>query len=235
MEYNSKPHITHGRDKSVMIQLLNISKSYGGKKVLSNISLSIYDNEYICITGESGTGKTTLLNIMGLLEQPDMGKVIINGKENFTRKDVRELRRNFFGYIFQDFLLLSEKTVEKNIRLSEYGFKNNDRERICEVIKKVGLDRNYLNLKACYLSGGEQQKVSIARVLFKKFELILADEPTGNLDYKNKMEIIKIFKEIKKSGKTIICVTHDKDIAESADRVIRLTAASVDKQQEEQM
>ena len=212
-----------------MIQLIDISKSFGDKKVLSNLSLNINDNEYICITGESGTGKTTLLNIIGLLEKPDTGKVIINGKEYFKQKDIRELRRNFFGYVFQDFLLLSDKTVEKNIRLSEYGSKNNDIERVREVIKKVGLNSNYLNMKVSCLSGGEQQKVSLARVLYKQFELILADEPTGNLDYKNKMEIINIFREIKKCGKTIICVTHDKDVAESADRVISLTADRLNK------
>ena len=212
-----------------MIQLIDISKSFGDKKVLSNLSLNINDNEYICITGESGTGKTTLLNIIGLLEKPDTGKVIINGKEYFKQKDIRELRRNFFGYVFQDFLLLSDKTVEKNIRLSEYGSKNNDIERVREVIKKVGLNSNYLNMKVSCLSGGEQQKVSLARVLYKQFELILADEPTGNLDYKNKMEIINISREIKKCGKTIICVTHDKDVAESADRVISLTADRLNK------
>ena len=216
-----------------MIELLDISKSFGDKKVLSNLSLSINDNEYLCITGESGTGKTTLLNIIGLLEKPDTGKVIINGKEYFKQKDIRELRRNFFGYVFQDFLLLSEKTVEKNIRLSEYGSNNNDSKRVHEVISKVGLDSSYLNMKVGYLSGGEQQKVSLARVLFKHFELILADEPTGNLDYKNKMDIINIFREIKISGKTIICVTHDKDVAESADRVISLTAERREKQQKE--
>ena len=216
-----------------MIELLDISKSFGDKKVLSNLSLSINDNEYLCITGESGTGKTTLLNIIGLLEKPDTGKVIINGKEYFKQKDIRELRRNFFGYVFQDFLLLSEKTVEKNIRLSEYGSNNNDSKRVHEVISKVGLDSSYLNMKVGYLSGGEQQKVSLARVLFKHFELILADEPTGNLDYKNKMDIIDIFREIKISGKTIICVTHDKDVAESADRVISLTAERMEKQQKE--
>ena len=216
-----------------MIELLDISKSFGDKKVLSNLSLSINDNEYLCITGESGTGKTTLLNIIGLLEKPDTGKVIINGKEYFKQKDIRELRRNFFGYVFQDFLLLSEKTVEKNIRLSEYGSNNNDSKRVHEVISKVGLDSSYLNMKVGYLSGGEQQKVSLARVLFKHFELILADELTGNLDYKNKMDIINIFREIKISGKTIICVTHDKDVAESADRVISLTAERMEKQQKE--
>ena len=225
LEYN----IIHRRDKDAMIQLIDISKSFGDKKVLSNLSLNINDNEYICITGESGTGKTTLLNIIGLLEKPDTGKVIINGKEYFKQKDIRELRRNFFGYVFQDFLLLSDKTVEKNIRLSEYGSKNNDIERVREVIKKVGLNSNYLNMKVSCLSGGEQQKVSLARVLYKQFELILADEPTGNLDYKNKMEIINIFREIKKCGKTIICVTHDKDVAESADRVISLTADRLNK------
>lgn len=205
-----------------MIRLTNINKSFDKRLVLSDISLSIKENEFVCITGESGVGKTTLLNIIGLLDKPDNGEVSLCNKNNFSRKDILELRRSFFGYIFQDFLLMHDETVEENIKISKQYNKEITNKDIYEVIEKVRLDSSYLNKKVCYLSGGEQQKVAIARMMLKPYELVLADEPTGNLDDKNKREVIEIFKEIKKSGKTIICVTHDKDVADSADRVINL-------------
>ncbi|MSS62598.1 ABC transporter ATP-binding protein [Velocimicrobium porci] len=205
-----------------MIQLSNINKQFDKKIVLSNISLSINRNEFVCITGESGVGKTTLLNIIGLLEKPDSGEVILDGKKHFDKKDILRLRREFFGYIFQDYLLLPDKTVEENICISKYKSKEMDKKNVDELMKKVGLDSNYLQKKVYYLSGGEKQKVAIARMMLKQYELVLADEPTGNLDYKNKMDVIKIFKDIKKEGKTIICVTHDKEVADSADRTINL-------------
>lgn len=205
-----------------MIQLLNVNKQFDEKKVLSNISLSISKNEFVCITGESGAGKTTLLNIIGLLEKPDSGEVILNGKKHFTKKEILRLRRDFFGYVFQDYLLIPDKTVEENICISKYKNKNINRKDTDEVMKKVGLDSTYLNKKIHYLSGGEQQKVAIARMMLKKYELVLADEPTGNLDHKNKMDVVEIFKKMKKEGKTIICVTHDQEVANVADRIISL-------------
>lgn len=208
--------------KIEMIQLSNINKQFDKKIVLSNISLSINRNEFVCITGESGVGKTTLLNIIGLLEKPDSGEVILDGKKHFDKKDILRIRREFFGYIFQDYLLLPDKTVEENICISKYKSKEMDKKNVDELMKKVGLDSNYLQKKVYYLSGGEKQKVAIARMMLKQYELVLADEPTGNLDYKNKMDVIKIFKDIKKEGKTIICVTHDKEVADSADRTINL-------------
>lgn len=210
-----------------MIKLSKIHKSFDRKIVLSNISLSISKNEFVCITGESGAGKTTLLNIIGLLDKPDSGELSINNKTNFTKRDILRLRREFFGYIFQDYLLMNDKTVEENINISKnilkYDNRKQDEEDINEVMRKVGLNSSYLNKKVYQLSGGEQQKVAIARMLLKPYELVLSDEPTGNLDYKNKNEVIKIFKEIKRNGKTIICVTHDKEVADSADRVINLS------------
>lgn len=205
-----------------MIQLLNVNKKFEQKNILSNVSLSVSKNEFVCITGESGVGKTTLLNMIGLLEKPDSGEIMINGKNYFTKNDILKLRRDFFGYVFQDYLLLPDKTVEENINISKYENKKMDKQDYAEVMKKVGLDRSYLNKKVYYLSGGEQQKVAIARMMLKRYELVLADEPTGNLDYKNKMDVIEIFKDLKKIGKTIICVTHDKEVAASADIVINL-------------
>jgi len=205
-----------------MIKLANVNKSFDKRIVLSDISLSIDKNEFVCITGESGVGKTTLLNIIGLLDKPDNGEVSLQGKTNFSRKDVLELRRTFFGYIFQDFLLIQDETVRENINVSRQYNKQVTDKDIEDVMEKVKLSANYLDKKICYLSGGEQQKVAIARMMLKPYELVLADEPTGNLDNENKREVIEIFKDLKKSGKTIICVTHDKDVSDSADRVIHL-------------
>ena len=167
-----------------MIQLLNINKSFGQKTILSDMSLIINENEFVCITGESGAGKTTLLNIMGLLEKPDNGKIIINEKENFTKKDILRLRREFFGYIFQDYLLLSDITVKENICISNYKSKKNYINNINEVLQKTGLNTNYLDKKVWCLSGGEKQKVAIARMMLKQYKLVLADEPTGKIKWK---------------------------------------------------
>ncbi len=206
-----------------MIELSNINKSFDQRIILSDISLSISKNEFVCITGESGVGKTTLLNIIGLLDKPDSGVVSINGKSNFTEKDIMRLRRQFFGYIFQDYLLMADKTVEDNFKISKYENTRLTQKDTKDIMEKVGLDYRYLNKKVYQLSGGEQQKVAIARMMLKPYELVLADEPTGNLDSKNKNEVIEIFKNIKKEGKTIICVTHDKDVADSSDRIINLS------------
>ncbi|MCU9810061.1 ABC transporter ATP-binding protein [Paraclostridium sp. AKS46] len=205
-----------------MIKLANVNKSFDRRIVLSNISLSINKNEFICITGESGIGKTTLLNIIGLLDKPDTGELSLQGKTNFSRKDILKLRRSFFGYIFQDFLLIQDETVSKNLNISRQFNKQITDKDIKNVMEKVKLNVNYLDKKVCYLSGGEQQKVAIARMMLKPYELLLADEPTGNLDYQNKKDIVEIFKDIKKSGKTIICVTHDKEVSDAADRIINL-------------
>lgn len=210
-----------------MIKLSNVCKSFDKRVVLSDVALSVSKNEFVCITGESGAGKTTLLNLIGLLDKPDSGEVSINDKTHFTPREILKLRRNFFGYIFQDYLLMNDKTVQENINISKnilkYENGKQDEKDINEILERVRLDSTYLNKKVYQLSGGEQQKVAIARMLLKPYELVLADEPTGNLDYKNKNEIIEIFKEIKKNGKTIICVTHDKDVADAADRIINLS------------
>lgn len=188
-----------------MIKLSKVYKNFDKRVILSDVTLSVRNNEYVCIMGESGAGKTTLLNIIGLLDKPDSGEVSVNDKNHFTAKEILKLRRNFFGYIFQDYLLMNDKTVQENINISKNIFKyengKQDEKDINEIMERVRLDSTYLNKKVYQLSGGEQQKVAIARMLLKPYELVLADEPTGNLDYKNKNEIIEIFKEIKKKEK----------------------------------
>lgn len=204
-----------------IIKLDEITKKYGNNVVLSKINLSIYENEFVCITGESGAGKTTLLNVIGLIEGYNSGKVTINGNSKFSKKDILNLRRIFFGYVFQDYLLMPEKTVENNIRISLNGDKIPNSE-VETVIKEVGLNEDYLSKEVYKLSGGEKQKVAIARVLLKPYQVLLADEPTGNLDIRSRNEIIEIFKRMQRNGKTIVCVTHDAEVANMADRIILL-------------
>lgn len=205
-----------------IIKLDEITKKYGNNVVLSKINLSIYENEFVCITGESGAGKTTLLNIIGLIESFNSGKVTINGNSKFSKKDILNLRRIFFGYVFQDYLLMPEKTVENNIRISLNGDKIPNLE-VETAIKEAGLNKDYLSKEVYKLSGGEKQKVAIARVLLKPYQVLLADEPTGNLDIRSRNEIIEIFKRMQRNGKTIVCVTHDAEVANMADRIILLS------------
>ncbi len=205
-----------------IVEAADLCKSFGKKMVLSHITFSIRRNEYVCIMGRSGSGKTTLLNIVGLIEQPDSGRLVIDGKEGFSGREIRKLRQNFLGYIFQDYLLLSDRSVRDNLAISLYGKKPTDPAAMGEALRKAGLDDSYLDKKVCYLSGGEQQRVSFARMMLKSYKLVLADEPTGNLDHANRDRVIEMFKDLQKNGKTIVCVTHDQEIAASADRVICL-------------
>ena len=210
-----------------MIKLSKIYKSFDKRVVLSDVTLSVSNNEYVCITGESGAGKTTLLNLIGLLDKPDCGEVSINDKTHFTPREILKMRRNFFGYIFQDYLLMNDKTVQENINISKnilkYENGKQDEKDINEIMERVRLDSAYLNKKVYQLSGGEQQKVAIARMLLKPYELVLADEPTGNLDSENSKEIISLLRQFNKDfNQTVIIITHDEKIANSADRVITI-------------
>ena len=172
--------------------------------------------------GKSGAGKTTLLNIIGLIEKSDSGNLLIDGRAVFSRREILQLRRTFFGYIFQDYLLMTDKSVRDNLAISLYGKERLRSEEMKTVLRKAGLDGSYLDKKICCLSGGEQQRISLARMMLKPYELVLADEPTGNLDCANRNKIIEIFKNLKMTGKTIVCVTHDREVAASADRIIYL-------------
>lgn len=203
-----------------MIRLTNVCKNYGSKKVLIDFNLNIKDNSFITITGKSGSGKTTLLNIIGLIDKQSSGTISINGQEKFDKKKIEKLRRYTFGYIFQDYMLLENETVKNNLLISTKYSRDFTTLKLDEVLEAVGLPTTYLDKKVYLLSGGEQQRVAIARIMLKPCEIILADEPTGNLDEENAKIIIGLLKGMIQQGKTVVCVTHDKRMAEIADENI---------------
>ncbi len=211
-----------------MIEIKNITKKYDDRVIFKNFSLKINDGEFVVITGKSGCGKSTLLNIIGLLEDPDKGKVVIDGEKilSFQSKNAVKVIRNKISYVFQNFALVDEETVKYNLMLALRYVKLSHKEKenkIADALAKVGLC-GYENKKIYQLSGGEQQRVSLARVFLKPSEIILADEPTGSLDKENAAIVINILKRINRDyGKTVLIVTHDENLKEIGDRIIDLS------------
>lgn len=213
-----------------LIHLENIRKSYYlGKNelpVLKGISLDIFKNEYVALMGSSGSGKSTLMNLLGCLDTPSAGKYILNGKDvsRMPDNDLAEIRNKEIGFVFQQFNLLPRLTALENVALplvySGVGIKER-KERAMEVLKRVKLE-DRCHHKPNELSGGQAQRVAIARALINNPSIILADEPTGNLDSKTSYEIMEIVSKIHNDGNTVIIVTHEKDISMYAHRVIRL-------------
>jgi putative ABC transport system ATP-binding protein len=213
-----------------IIELDNIQKSYFmGKmelKVLKGISLEIFKNEYVALMGPSGSGKSTLMNLLGCLDSPTGGRYILNGKDvsKMPDDDLAEVRNKEIGFVFQQFNLLPRLTAAENVALPLIynGTSKKTRTEISlEMLNRVGLsDRSHH--KPNELSGGQNQRVAIARALVNNPSIILADEPTGNLDSKTSVEIMNIFSKIQSDGNTVILVTHEEDIAKFAHRIIRL-------------
>lgn len=213
-----------------IIELHNIQKSYiMGKmelKVLKGISLGIFKNEYVALMGPSGSGKSTLMNLLGCLDSPTGGRYILNGKDvsKIPDDDLAEVRNKEIGFVFQQFNLLPRLTAAENVALPLIynGTSKKTRTEISlEMLDRVGLsDRSHH--KPNELSGGQNQRVAIARALVNNPSIILADEPTGNLDSKTSVEIMNIFSKIQSDGNTVILVTHEEDIANFAHRIIRL-------------
>ena len=213
-----------------LLEVSNVSKTYGSGeaavKALKKVSFSVPKGEYVAIVGESGSGKSTLLNMIGALDTPTCGKVVISGKEIFSMND-RKLtifRRRNIGFIFQAFNLIPELTVEQNIVFPMLlDYQEPDRKYLEELLSVLNLKerRNHLPSQ---LSGGQQQRVAIGRALFTRPALILADEPTGNLDSQNTREVIALLKEAsKKYEQTIIMITHSRSIAQTADRILQVS------------
>lgn len=207
-----------------MIEIINMCKTFNRKTIFKDFSLEVKSGEFIGIVGKSGQGKTTLLNIMGTLEEADSGIVKIMGKEIHKRKIKRLLLRDHLGFIFQNYALIDNATVNENLEIALKHKKLKKKQKhdaISLVLKEVGLV-DYEKEIVHTLSGGEQQRVAIARLLLKDPSLILADEPTGSLDSENRDIIVSLFQKLHKQGKTIIMVTHDKDLTKFFSRTIEL-------------
>lgn len=210
----------------MIIELKNINKKYGSRELFKNLDFSIKKGEMVAITGASGSGKSTLLNIMGLIDKPDSGEVLIRGNKNPYDKEKIKLNlfRNNIGYLFQNYALVDNYTVSKNLDIALEYVKVTDKDKKKlkeEALDKVGL-LDKLNNKVFELSGGEQQRVALARLMLKKNDIILADEPTGSLDENNKNIILKLLKQLNNEGKTIVVVTHDKVVADICHREINI-------------
>jgi putative ABC transport system ATP-binding protein len=210
-----------------MIKLKGATKKFGDKVIFDNFNLSINEGEFLCITGKSGSGKTTLLNILGLLDTLDLGSIEVLGKKNPRYKEKQKLRKENFGFVFQNYFLMMNETVRENLLISRFNKKINGAELISSV-NKMGLKDDILSQKVYELSGGEQQRVAFSRVLLKQFNILFIDEPTGNLDVENKKAIISTMVDLNRMGKTIICVSHDQEIVQVAERVVNIGEYMVD-------
>ncbi|MCC8358498.1 ABC transporter ATP-binding protein [Salinimicrobium sediminilitoris] len=201
-------------------------------KVLKGIDLEIEKGEYVAFMGPSGSGKSTLMNLLGCLDTPTSGQYILNGKDvsKMTDDELAEIRNKEIGFVFQTFNLLPRTTALENVALPMIyagASKSQRKERAEKVLTDVGLaDR--MDHKPNQLSGGQRQRVAVGRALVNKPSIILADEPTGNLDSKTSVEIMNLFDEIHRSGNTVILVTHEEDIARHAHRIIRLRDGMVE-------
>jgi putative ABC transport system ATP-binding protein len=216
-----------------LIELENVTKVYRMGEVevyaLNGVSLSIKQGEMLSIVGTSGSGKSTMLNLLGCLDRPTSGRYMLDGIDVSRLNDNRlaELRSKKFGFVFQDFNLLSRATALSNVELPlVYSGGGSKRQKAMEALERVGLGKRARH-KPTELSGGEQQRVAIARALVNSPSLILADEPTGNLDSASTEEIIAIFQQLHREGITVAIVTHEADIAAKTQRVIRLRDGKV--------
>ncbi|MGV3043240.1 ABC transporter ATP-binding protein [Staphylococcus rostri] len=191
-----------------MINLQNINKSFGNKRILEDFSLTIKQGDFVVIHGASGKGKSTLLNIIGLLENPDAGTITFKGQAIQKEKDKLAFKREDIAYIYQHYGLLENESVLKNLTLP-LNVNKSDSARIQEVMARVGLADMPLKTKVYTCSGGEQQRIAIARAILKAPSVIIADEPTGNLDDQNSDTVMSMFKELNDDGVTVVLATHE--------------------------
>lgn len=201
-----------------LIQIKNLSKEFGKVKALDNINLNIYKGEWLAIMGPSGSGKSTLLNILSLMDDPSSGKYILDNEdlEQINEEQKITLRREKIGLIFQQFHLIPYLSALENVMLSQYYHSSVDEEDAKAVLEKVGLSHRLSHLPS-QLSGGKQQRVCIARALINNPEILLADEPTGNLDEANEKIVLQTLQKLKNEGKTIVLITHNPELAKFAD------------------
>ena len=211
-----------------ILDIKNLSRNYGKNllnqsekyvNVLDKISFHVEKGEFLGIMGKSGCGKTTLLNMIGCLEKPDSGSIIVDGVDIWGNKNKRELFSDKLGFLFQNFALLEGRTVAQNLQIIQK--KSRTETSIEEALAAVGLTKK-MNTKVYKLSGGEQQRVALARLMLKKCDVILADEPTGSLDEENADMVMNILHLLNQTGKTVVLVTHSEKIIKSESRVIKL-------------
>ncbi|MDR3210519.1 MAG: ABC transporter ATP-binding protein [Planctomycetota bacterium] len=206
-----------------ILELQSVSMDYGGVKALSEVNLTVAPGEWLAIMGPSGSGKTTLMNIIGCLDQATSGRVFLDAEEisQLSRRQLTAIRRDRIGLIFQQFHLVSHLTALENVMLAQYYHSLPDQDEAMAALERVGLGGRYRHLPG-QLSGGEQQRVCIARALINCPDLILADEPTGNLDQANEEIVLAILRQLHQAGGTIVMVTHALEVGQEANRIIQL-------------
>ena len=206
-----------------ILTLTEISKIYGDLKALDKINLTVEEGEWLSIMGPSGSGKTTLMNIIGCMDKPSLGKIDLAGQDisKLSSKELTIVRRDMIGLVFQQFHLVNYLTALENVMMAQYYHSLPDEKEALEALESVGLKERAKHLPN-QLSGGEQQRVCIARALINHPKLLLADEPTGNLDEKNEKLVMEIFEKLHNAGSTIIGVTHDPEVADQAERMVVL-------------
>lgn len=206
-----------------MIELKNVTKAFGTNILFSGLTFDIKDGEFVVFSGKSGCGKSTMLNMIGGIEKVTNGSIIVDGMD--ITKNINRVKyfSEKVGFLFQNFALSENKTVLKNMEM--VAKKNRTEVGIDEALREVGI-LSKKNEKVCTLSGGEQQRVALARLMIKKCDIILADEPTGSLDKDNADTVIGILKQLNEKGKTVIMVTHDENLKKVGNRVIVLDARS---------
>ena len=211
-----------------LLELKNVYKIYGDLHALDNVNMKIDQGEWVAIMGPSGSGKSTAMNIIGCMDKPTSGEVLLDGQNiaNLSRRELTEIRRDKIGLIFQQFHLISYLTAVENVMVAQYYHSLPDEKEALEALDRVGRSDRAKHLPS-QLSGGEQQRVCVARALINHPEIILADEPTGNLDEQNEQIVLDLFRQLHKEGTTLVVVTHDAEVGASAERVITLEYGKV--------
>lgn len=218
-----------------LIDVRNVYKIYnpGENQVnaLDGVSITIDEGEFVAIIGQSGSGKSTLMNMLGLLDTPTSGEYYINGQlaDNLTDDQMSEIRNKEIGFIFQGFNLITSLTALENVELPLIyrGMKKEERRRISmDALERVGLGERMHHLPS-QMSGGQQQRVAVARAIAARPPVIMADEPTGNLDTRSTKDVMRMLHELKNEGKTVVVITHNNEIAEESERVIRISDGRV--------